>query len=179
MVSQEPLTMLRIGSKTGLTPLDLSVNPDRLRKGLTGFTMIELMVAVVILTVGLVIILQALSSGMFVLNSTQRKYLATRIAAERLENLEEEEKRLEGLDPYTINELVTYQDKKFNVKIVINPHVIDIQKFPQLFLPDKEPEDSTQIEDRLQKVDVHVGWQERSVPQELILTTYFDKRRTE
>jgi len=152
--------MLRIGNKTG-------------------FTMIELMVAVVILTVGLVIILQALSSGMFVLNSAQRKYLATRIAAQRLEDLEEEEIRLEGLDSYTTNELVTLQDNKFNVKIVINPHLIDIQKFPHIFLPEQEPEDSTQIEDRLQLVNVHVGWQERSVPQELILTTYFDKRRAE
>ena len=141
--------------------------------------MIELMAAVVILTVGLMLILQGLSSGMFVLNRAQRRYLATRIASERLENLKEESIRSEGLDSDTIDELITIQNKRFSVKIEINPCVIDAQSFPQIFLPGAEPEGSPQIQSMLQQVDVRVGWQEKSVPQELILTTYFDKRQTE
>ena len=100
------------------------------------FTMIELMAAVVILTAGLVLILQSLSSGMFALNGAQRQYLATRIAAERLDNLVEEAIRAEGLDSASISDSVNLQGKQFSVKTEINPCVIDMQKFPQIFLPE-------------------------------------------
>ena len=160
MVSQELLMMLRIGKKTG-------------------FTMIELMVAVVILTIGLVLILQGLSSGMFVLSRAQRQYLATRIAAQKLADLEEKSIISDGLDSDTVNELVTLQNKQFSVKVEVSPCVIDNQKFPQIFLPGGESEDLPPIRSILQQVDVQVVWQERSVPQELRLTTYFDKRKSE
>lgn len=181
MASQEPLMMLRIGNNCVVCPASCVVRKTQSakRRAQNAFTMVELMAAVVILTVGVVLILQGLSSGMFVLNRAQRQYLATRIAAEKLEDLEEEAIRAEGLDSDTISESVTLQNKQFSVKIEINPYVIDMQKFPQIFLPDEEPEDSSQIKNILQQVDVHVGWQERSVAQELILTTYFDKRQSE
>ncbi|MFC1658624.1 prepilin-type N-terminal cleavage/methylation domain-containing protein [Candidatus Omnitrophota bacterium] len=144
-----------------------------------GFTMIELMAAVVILTTGLVLILQGLSSGMFVLNRAQRQYLATRIAAEKLEGLQEEAIRQEGLDTGSESESVTLQGKHFSVTTEINPRVIETQKFPQIFLPDEEPEGYAQAQHVLQQADVRVSWQERAALQELTVTTYFEKSHSE
>jgi prepilin-type N-terminal cleavage/methylation domain-containing protein len=145
-----------------------------------GFTMIELMVAVIILTVGLVLILQSLSSGMRAQTRAQSRYLAASIAAEKLEELEEQELIEEGLDEQFISEeKVTKQNRDFSVKIEIVPQPLDLAQFPQDFLPGEEPIEFPKIEDRLQKVSVSVSWQETATPQELILSTYLNAKQEE
>ena len=51
--------------------------------------MVELMLAVLILAIGLIFILQGLSSGLSILNRAQNKYFAACIASEKLQDLEE------------------------------------------------------------------------------------------
>lgn len=139
--------------------------------------MIELMLAVVVLTVGLVLILQSLSSGMRALTRAQNRFLAGLIASERLEQLEEEEIKKDGLKEQSIPpEEIIRQNKSFDVSTRIRRQTIDIQKFPQDFLPGEEPfyyPDDVEI----QKVDVCVRWQQRAKSKRLTLSTYLDVKQ--
>ena len=175
-----PLRLLR--SSLALLPRNDKGESGVGNDGMSGrqgaFTMIELMTAVVVLTVGLVFILQSLSSGMQTLNRAQRRFLAASIAAEKLEDLEERELREYGLRKQVIPpERITKQNKDFNVSIEIFPQSVDMGRFPQDFLSGETPVYFPQIEDRLQKVAVYVRWQERATPQELVLTTYLNAKQ--
>lgn len=144
-----------------------------------GFTMIELMLAVVVLTVGLVLILQSLSSGMRALTRAQNRFLAASIATEKLEELEEEEIRENGLGQQLIpREKITKQNKDFDVSVEVTPQAVDMERFPQDFLPGEEPiyfPDDIEV----QKIVVCVNWQERARPQELVLSTYLNAKHVE
>jgi type II secretion system protein I len=148
------------------------------RTGRPGFTLIELMLTVVIVAAGLVLILQSLSSGMRCLNRAQNRALAALIAAEKLEELEEDEFMQCGLSEQSgRQESIARQNKDFEVSIEISPQTLDLESFPQDFLPEQIPEGFPQIKDRLQKVAVYVSWQERAAPQQLALITYLNAKQ--
>lgn len=142
--------------------------------------MIELMIAVVVLTVGLVFILQSVSSGIRVVTCAQNRFLAACIATGKLEDLEEIELTENGLEQESFSEEeVIKSNKVFKVFTEVTPQPIDMEKFPQNFLPGKKPDVFLLIEDRLQKVAVRVSWQERAASQQLLLTTYLNTKQIE
>ncbi|MFH1678285.1 MAG: prepilin-type N-terminal cleavage/methylation domain-containing protein [Candidatus Omnitrophota bacterium] len=151
---------------------------DERRCRRAAFTMIEVMAAVVILSVGLVLILQSLSLGIRNLTYAQNRFLAASIAAEKLADLEEEELKNSGLDESSaLQEKVTKRNKNFEVTIEVKPQLLDLEKFPQRFLPGEEPAYYPKIEDIIRKVSVRIEWQERAAPQQLVLSTYLNAKQ--
>lgn len=140
----------------------------------SAFTMIELMLAVAILSVGIVLILRSLNSQILVLDRLQNQYLAARIASEKLEELEHELIRDKRLDEKVVSEEVNFLTKSFSLNIELTRQVIDMEKFPQISSDQDEISQFPQIKDELQKVQVRVNYKQRGIPQELIFTTYLD-----
>jgi len=140
----------------------------------SGFTMIELMMAVVVISIGLVFILRSLNSALFGLSHVQNQYFAARIAREKLEELEEKIIMENAVDEESGTEKINFRGRTFQFTIEVTPQVIDIGKFPQILPKDEEDLDYPQVEDALYLVKTRVEWMERGNSRELVLATYLE-----
>ena len=138
--------------------------------------MIELMITVVVLSSGLVLILQSLNSTMLGFNHVQNQYFAAKISREKLEELEERVLREKAIDEREKEEIVTHQGRVFSVKIEMTPHMLDTAAFPQILPESKDFFAYPQISEALYKVEVRVNWKERNFSKQSTLTAYISAK---
>jgi len=81
--------MLRTGNKQGFTPLD--------SKHLTGFTFIEIMFAVVILSFGLVLVLRSFATTLEGIKRSENVKIASYFLEEKMEEIKEKAKEENGI----------------------------------------------------------------------------------
>ncbi len=137
------------------------------------FTMIELMVSIVILSVGLVAILRSVGLTVFSLNHAQNQYYAAQIIRAKIE--EAEEIIMKGIDEEELNgeEKISHQGKKFNVTVEVVSKNIELEEFPQKFSNNEDIEEIPQISDELYEIKTTAQWQEQGRDQQLVMETYF------
>lgn len=139
--------------------------------------MIELMISVVVLSVGLVAVLRSLGLTVFSLNHAQNQYYAAQVIRGKIEETEEE--IVKGQDDSITNgeETVSYYGKNFVLTAEAVLKNIELEKFPQKFSENQIIEEMGQVSDELYEIKVTAQWQEQGRAQCLSMETYFLSNR--
>jgi prepilin-type N-terminal cleavage/methylation domain-containing protein len=85
--------------------------PRPLGRGLTGFTLVELMVAAAVFSIGIVFVLKSFLGIASVLDLMQNKGAALEFLSQKMGDLEEQSRAQGGMKPFTAQEEMTVRQR--------------------------------------------------------------------
>jgi len=123
-----------------------------------GFSLVELMVAVSILSIGIVMVIRSFLGSAKVINISQNRIAAANFLEKKMAELEEKAFIERGLVPLVSQENVklNYLDASYSSEIA----VIDVEKMAQY----------------LSEAKLSLGWKEGAIGQNAVLGTYFKNK---
>lgn len=123
------------------------------------FTLIELIVAVSILSIGIVLIARSLLSASSALDTGQNRISAIRILESKMNELELKEIEEAGIAP---------QEERQQISVNLRP-----ADFTSIV----EPVDIEELKNGLNEVKLRVGWQESGKEKDALLFGYFKNKK--
>ncbi len=127
-----------------------------------GFTFVELMVTVIVLTVGLVLIIQGFITAAGALNSMQNNIQAVRFLDAKMQELEASAGKDNGIKRGNSEGRFPFGAKDFNW----NLEVIGVEK-----------EEELDLSEDLNEARLKVVWQEKGLPKDLSAATYLRNKK--
>jgi prepilin-type N-terminal cleavage/methylation domain-containing protein len=149
-------------TELAFTPLETIGRRKKAMVSLTGFTLIELMISVVILGVGLVVVIQSFLSSARGLNTTQNYIEALRVAQDKFSELE--------LSSYENKGLLPDLDSKSGAGFLGPREFNWVSKVKEITEPDY-------LTEKLVEVCVNLNWKERNVSRDVSLATYLPREK--
>ena len=143
--------ILAIGKSKGFTPLEIKISNRGNKRFLTGFTLIEIMVSIAILSFGLILILQGFTQSLNALRISRNNLKTTLLAEEKITEIQIEAKQ--STDLYFGN--LSGESDIDNIEF----------KWETSIIPDEEYE-------HLNKVRTTVSWKEGRRKGAVPLVTY-------
>ena len=149
----------------------------------SGFTLIELMIAVSILTIGIVAVLRSFLSSQNFLDVAQNKVLAIRILDEKMDQIEES-RRVEAALPKEEDAeqegQATAQTEETEEIIIGNRKALLKQETSFLEQDVQENNEETgqalQAVSRIEEVKLTISWREGEKQKDEVLAAYFEKK---
>ena len=136
---------------------------------LAGFTLVEIMVAVSILSLGIVLVVRSFLNVASVLDTNQNRILAMQLLEARMVELELKAREEPGIEPQSKQEEAQVGLREAVYKLEITP--LDIE---ELLVKQEEGKE----EEGINEVKLGVSWQEGSINKDVLLVTYLKNKKT-
>jgi len=143
-----------------------------------GFTLIELILAISVLSIGIVLILQSFMSMLTALDISANDILAMQLLEEKMSQLEQMAKEEDGIAVLEEQEEIRLGKRAGQWKA----HVTALEPQPwEELLDEAEAEMGFELEDKeeLNKVSVSVSWQQTTKIRDTVLVTYLPAKKDE
>lgn len=136
-----------------------------------GFTLVELMVAVSILSVGIVLVAHSFLSVAAALDSSRNRIQASQLLETKMAELETKVREGQGALPESKQEEAKINNRDAVLKLEIVP--LETEGL------ESEEEELEEAQEVLNEVVLSVFWQEANRDKDAILSTYFITKKTE
>jgi len=122
-----------------------------------GFSLVELMIAVSILSIGIVAVLGSFLNSAYLLDSLQNRLMAINFLEAKISDLRQKAIEEEGVDPDSSQEEITLGNRLAEFKLEIEP--LDVEG----------------LKDYINKAKLSISWQEGNKSKEGSLVTYLPR----
>jgi len=146
---------------SGFIPLETAVKQERNKMSLTGFTLAELLLSVVILSFGLVGVIGSYLTAANALDSGQNRLRAVELLQGKLTALQKDVIEGDGLSPASSSEEIMLYNRPATYSLEIASDVTDGE---------------LDLSKELNSVKLSLAWKERNIEKDVSVFTYLENK---